>query len=200
MDSSSIIRVQISLRTMIVIGFLRIHTALTPLPIAFTLLEAINKHTGEQRNWTKWRRHSKFSAGVLYEYVRVKGRNLQYSRSLHSSCKVPSECSKRTNIFLICIHFLSAHYLSLPPGLCLNYTSKEASFESIISSTNSWNYKTKPKVLLHYLLCLFWALPAFRQVDRKFPRIRKLNEILFRFLLAVAITITWMNRIKRTYP
>ena len=85
-------------------------------------------------------------------------------------------------------------------SLCLNYTSKEASFESIISSTNSWNYKMKPKVLLHYLLCLFWALPAFRQVDRKFPRIRKLSEILFRFLLAVAITITWMNRIKRTYP
>ena len=119
MDSSSIIRVQISLRTMIVIGFLRIHTALTPLPIAFTLLEAINKHTGEQRNWTKWRRHSKFSTGVLYKYVRVKGRNLQYSRSLHSSCKVPSECSKRTNIFLICIHFLSALYLSLPPGFAL---------------------------------------------------------------------------------
>ena len=195
MDSSSIRRVQISLRTMIVIGFLRIHTALTPLPIAFTLLEAINKHTGEQRNWTKWRRHSKFSTGVLYKYVRVKGRNLQYSRSLHSACKVPSECSKRSNIFLICIYF-SLCIISL----CLNYTSKEASFESIISSTNSWNYKTKPKVLLHYLLCLFWALPAFRQVDRKFPRIRELNEILFRFLLAVAITITWMNRIKRTYP
>lgn len=171
---------------LIAIGFLRIHTALTRLPIAFTLLEAINKHTGEQRNWTKWRRRSKFSAGVLYKYVRVKGRNLQCSRSLHSACKVPSEFCKRTNILLICIYFLSVHYLSLP----YNYTNREASFESIISSTNSWNYKTKPKVLLHHLLCLFWALPAFRQVDRKFPRIRKLNEILFRFLLAVAITIT----------
>ena len=55
--------------------------------------------------------------------------------------------------------------------------------------------KTKPKVLLHHLLCLFCALPAFRQVDHKFPRIRKLNEILFRFLLAVV-----MNRIIMTYP
>ena len=85
---------------LIAIGFLRIHTALTRLPIAFTLLEAINKHTGEQGNWTKGRRHSKFSTGVLYKYVRVKGRNLQYSWSLHSACKVPAEFSKRTNLFL----------------------------------------------------------------------------------------------------
>ena len=78
-----------SLRTVIAIGFLRIHTALTRLLIAITLLEAIHNHTVNKETGQSEDSIQSLAPG-FYKYVRVKGRNLQCSRSLHSACKVPT--------------------------------------------------------------------------------------------------------------
>ena len=79
-----------SLTTMIAIGFLRIHTALNRLLIAITLLELINKHTVNKESGQSEDSIQSFIAPGFYKYVRVKERNLQCSRSLHSACKVPT--------------------------------------------------------------------------------------------------------------
>ena len=99
---------------MIAIGSLRIHTALTPLPIAFTLLETINKH------WPVNKETGQSEDGIQSLAPGFSTNTYVWKEEFYSVAEVSilrarsPLFSKRTNISLICIFFLPVHNLSLP--------------------------------------------------------------------------------------